>query len=179
MANKTIFDWDYRYNSDDYFKDLQKYYSKDSLLEMFNVNAISDISDDSIVESFYDQLNESYHTDNDLFNVLLDNDIIVFGDIGTWRGSVFGYKELGNNLNEILSSLGCDYYCVYSNGYNVRFEGAHHDGSHYLLFRKWRKDITDQQKDKFEEHILNNTLTNRIINYYTESLLPYVTKIIG
>ena len=179
MANKTIFDWDYKYNSDDYFKDLQSEYSKNELLEMFSVDNVNDISDENISNSFYDQLNENYQCDSDLFDVLLDNNIIAFGDVGTWRGSFLGYRELSNNLNEILNSLNCDYYCVYRDRFNIRHEGCHHDGSNFILLRKWRKNITDPQKDKFKEHIRNKTLTNRIINYYTESLLPYVTKIIG
>lgn len=173
---EIIYDYEYHTNMNDYFK----CFSKDELLERFDVDSLDDISDDKKYDDYSDYLYMNYHDHLNDLDLNLDNDIIVFGDIGTWRGTLHGYKELGDNLNDIINDFNCDSYCLYSNGYNVLFEGADHDGSSYLLLRKWKKNITDEQKERFFERLYNgNEISRRAISYYTESLLPFVSKIYG
>lgn len=130
---------------------------------------------------------EQYSLISELENEMLDDErvnldvktdgrIIAIGDIGRWNGRVQGYKILGNNISNILSS-DCDYCEWYSDGYNIKFTGHHHDGTNYYEYRILRED---KNIDKFLEDLyFNNNITRKKINYYTSSLLPDVAKVYG
>lgn len=113
----------------------------------------------------------------------LDQDagrIVAFADIGTWRGRVPGYKVFdGYNLNNIFDLYGCDYNRWYSDGYNICWEGVHHDGRNYVTFREIRRDLTGAQLDRFEQKLADGKLTDRDIRRYTVSLLPRVKAVYG
>ena len=56
---------------------------------------------------------------------------------------------------------GCDCYQIFSDGYNIRFKGYHHDGSHYILFRQWKSNLTNEQKQHFlKQYILRESNKN-------------------
>lgn len=129
---------------------------------------------------------EQYSLVSELENEMLDDErinldvktdgrIIAIGDIGRWNGRVHGYKILGNNISNILFS-DCDYCEWYSDGYNVKFTGHHHDGTNYYEYRILREN---RNIDKFLEDLYFNNITRKKINYYTSSLLPDVAKVYG
>lgn len=180
MRKEIIYDYYYTNNIDDYFNSC-KGYSKEELKELFDVENIDDLTEEEKYNYYNTYVDDNFDFAKSDLNMILDNDIIAFGDIGTWRGTFFGYKELNdNNLNAILNNFDCDYFSVYSDGFNVRFVGSHHDGSHNLLLRKWKKGISDEQKEKFLYYIYNNhKITKSMISYYTSSLLPFVSRIYG
>ena len=113
-------------------------------------------------------------------NKELENDIICIGTIGTWHGKVQGYKICSNNLKDILKtySNGCQVGLnVYYDGYNVRAEECHHDGTNCYLYRELRPN---RNTDKFLDKIYSGQeISNSELNYYTRSLRPYVKEIYG
>lgn len=125
------------------------------------------------------ELNYMYLEDErDNLNINLPNDIIIIADIGTWRGRFDGYKEIDGNVADCLSTE-CDYATWYCDRYNFRAECIHHDGTNYLLYRMWKPNLSETQKDNFRNAILEKKLTSQMISKYTKSLRPYIAKVYG
>nr|DAQ95542.1 MAG TPA: hypothetical protein [Caudoviricetes sp.] len=112
----------------------------------------------------------------------LDGDIIVLANIGLWNGRKMGYRELySNNIADcICFEKNCDYAEWYVDQYgNFKSTQSHHDGTHYLLYRAWKKGITDEQKENVLNAIYNDTISQRTLRRYTESLGKYIAAIYG
>lgn len=112
----------------------------------------------------------------------LDGDIIVLANIGLWNGRKMGYRELySNNIADCLQfEKNCDYAEWYVDQYgNFKSTQSHHDGTHYLLYRAWKKGVTDEQKDNVLNAIYNGTISQRTLRRYTESLGKYIAKVYG
>ena len=94
-------------------------------------------------------------------------EVIAIGTVGTWRGYCSGYKKLKSLENCMYSS--CDYERLYvdSNG-DLRKEESHHDGSNSILYRYWKDNITDTQKQNFLNKIYSGEVTSRDITKYTK-----------
>ena len=154
---------------EDYEKDVKEWLEED---------AVENITEETITDEVYFQIDVLFK--DELLNLSkeLPNNIIAIADIGRWNGRVQGYKILGNNLNEVVSStIGCDEKEVYCDAYNVRATGYHHDGRNHVLYRELRED---RNIDNFLEKIYNNeTISSSTLNYYTKSLRPYVKAIYG
>lgn len=136
-----------------------------------------EISDYDISERVYEDINTNYEDEQMNLDKTLEGRVIAFGKVGRWNGSFSGYKVLGNNLNEILQSFGCDDIYLYKDRYNVHGEFYHHDGTHYMTFREIRED---RNIDNFLDKIYNGEeLSTKEINYYTKSLSPYIKSIYG
>lgn len=150
-----------------------------------NINDWKEFLDEEYPEitNEYEQYSLVLDLENEMLNderinldIKTDGRIIAIGDIGRWNGRVHGYKILGNNISNILYS-DCDYCEWYSDGYNIKFTGHHHDGTNYYEYRILREN---RNIDKFLEDLyLNNNITRKKINYYTSSLLPNVAKVYG
>ena len=112
----------------------------------------------------------------DLFKILPEN-IIAIADLGLWDGRRSGYKDLDNNLASVLDPCeDYDTFYVDQNG-DVRHESIHHDGTNYILYRQWRPDLSDEQKDRFRAKILSGKYTRRDINRYTVRIGQYVADV--
>ena len=109
-------------------------------------------------------------------NKEIDGRILAIADIGRWNGRCSGYKILNNNISSILYT-DCDYCEWYSDGYNIKFKGHHHDGVNYLEYRVIREDrnINNLLRDIF----YGEEISRKKLNYYTRSLHPYVAEIYG
>ena len=157
----------------DEIEDYEKY-----ARENLEANEVEDITEDKIQQEVYENIDMLF--EDELLNLSkkLPNNIIAIADMGLWNGRVQGYKILGNNLNEVVSStIGCDEKEVYCDAYNVRATGYHHDGRNHVLFRELRED---RNIDNFLEKIYNNeTISSSTLNYYTKSLRPYVQQVYG
>lgn len=154
-------------------EDYEKYARED--FESYGEEAITD---SMIQQKIYEDIDMSFEDELLNLNKKLPNNIIAIADMGLWNGRVQGYKILGNNLNEVVSStIGCDEKEVYCDAYNVRAVGYHHDGRNYVLYRELRED---RNIDNFLEKIYNNeTISSSTLNYYTKSLRPYVHEVYG
>lgn len=115
-------------------------------------------------------------------NKELGRPIVAFGKIKRWNGTFVAYRRLGSNLASILYvSDSLDKMKIYADKNNVKIEGYHHDGWVRMEYRVFRKGITQESMDKFLEKIYGSKeLPDRsTINYYTESVRPYVADIYG
>ena len=136
-------------------------------------------------EKYYiiEELNSQYFEDERVnLNILLDDDIIILADIGRWDGRHRGYKELhSNNIADCLQfAEDCDYAEWWVDSYgNLKSRQSHHDGTHYLLYRAWKKGVTEKQKESVLEAIRRSTISQRTLRRYTEGIGKYVAEVYG
>jgi hypothetical protein len=113
----------------------------------------------------------------DNLNKQLDGRVIAIVDLGLWTGRHSGYKIGTTNLNEVIMMGNYDYIAIYSDGYNIRKDSSHHDGTNHMLFRMIRED---RNIDNLLSKIYNNEhVSNSMLNYYTKSLVKDVNDIFG
>ena len=128
-------------------------------------------------------LNYEYLNDERMnLNITVDNDILVLVDIDLWNCRYFGYRELhSNNISDCLQfERDCNYAEWYVDSYgNFKSRQSHHDGTHHLIYRAWKKDVTDEQRDRVLDAIYFGTVNDHIIRRYTESLGKYVAEVYG
>lgn len=137
---------------------------------------------------------EKYHIIEEANNRLLEDEIdnldyplpteiIIIGNLGLWDGRVpCAYKETKyKNLKDCLRfEDGCDYAAWYiDDKNNLRGKQSHHDGTNYYLYRMWKENLSDTQKENFLNKIFNRQVTSKDITRYTKSLGKIVCKIYG
>ena len=146
--------------------------------ELLEEDAVENITEEKITDEVYFQIDQYFEDERSNLFKILDGRILCIADMGLWNGRRTGYKILGNNLNEVLtSSIGCDEKEVYCDGRNVLAKGYHHDGRNYVEFREIRED---RNIENLLTKLYNNEeVTRREINYYTRSLRPYIKQIYG
>lgn len=147
-------------------------------LEEYENTEEGEYSDQNITDRIYDSINVWFDDETYNLNKTLNGRILAIADLGLWNGRRTGYKILGNNLKEVLTStIGCDEKEVYCDGRNVYAHGYHHDGSNSVEYREIRED---RNIENLLEKIYNNEpITRKEINYYTKSLRPYIKQIYG
>lgn len=128
-----------------------------------------------------EELNNFYLEDERArLDILLDDDIIILANIGLWDGRRRGYKELhSNNITDCLQfEKNCEYAEWYVDQYgNFKSTQSHHDGTHYLLYRAWKKGVTEEQKKSVLDGLYNGTISQRTIRRYTEGIGKYIAKV--
>lgn len=131
-----------------------------------------------VTDTIYENIDMWFEDERLNLRKELNGRIIAIASMGLWNGRKSGYKILGNNLNEVLTStIGCDEKEVYCDTYNVYAEDYHHDGRNYVEFREIRED---RNIDNLLNKLYNNEeVTRREINYYTKSLRPYIKQVYG
>lgn len=123
------------------------------------------------------ELNSEYLWDERAnLNKKIDGKILVLCDIGRWNGRAQGYKILDDNISSILEP-DCDYCEWYSDGYNIKCKGIHHDSTNYYEYRVIRENrkIDNLLRDIF----YGEEISRKKLNYYTKSLHPYVAEVYG
>lgn len=130
-----------------------------------------------------EELNNLYLEDERArLDILLDDDIIIIEDIGLWDGRRFGYKELhSNNIADCLQfAKDCYYAEWYVDSYgNLKSRQSHHDGTHYLLYRAWKKGVTDEQKENVLNSLYFGTISQQTIRRYSEGIGKYIAQVYG
>lgn len=111
-------------------------------------------------------------------DIELEENIVILADLGLWFGRRDGYKEIGNNISEALYTDD-DYITWYVDRYDMRGDGAHHDGNNHYLYRVWKNGITDTQKENFLSKWASGKATRKDITRYTKSLRPYIANVYG
>ena len=152
---------------------------KDDYKEYIEINEFKALNpeDENEIHDYMVDTNNLYLDDERLnLNKEIDGRILAIADIGRWNGRCSGYKILDNNISSILYT-DCDYCEWYSDGYNIKFKGIHHDGVNYLEYRVIREDrnIDTLLRDIF----YGEEISRKKLNYYTKSLHPYVAEIYG
>ena len=146
--------------------------------ELLEEDAVENITEETITNEVYFQIDMNFGDARLNLDKQLDGRILCIANMGLWNGRRTGYKILGNNLNEVLtSSIGCDEKEVYCDGRNVLAKGYHHDGRNYVEFREIRED---RNIENLLTKLYNNEeVTRKEINYYTRSLRPHIKQIYG
>lgn len=113
-------------------------------------------------------------------DIQLSQPIIVIGDFGRWNGRVTGYKEItSGNIADCLYS-NCDYVEWYIDKLgDLRADASHHDGSNHYLYRVFKDDVTDRQKENFEYKIYTGTVTRKDITRMTRRLGDEIAEVYG
>ena len=154
---------------------------KDEYKEYLEINGkpVDDITDNKILE-FAIVTNDEYLDDERLnLDIDLPVDIIAIADIGTWRGHIMGYKKIGNNVQNCLYT-DCDYAEWYVDQYgNLRCTGHHHDGTNHILYRMFRPELTEEQRENFTTKIYYDKVTDTDIARYTVRIGDYIGKVHG
>lgn len=135
-------------------------------------------TEENVTQELYDHIDTYFEDEVTNLNKELNGRILCTANMGLWNGRRSGYKILGTNLNEVItSSIGCDEKEIYCDAYNVCAIGYHHDGRNYVEFREIRED---RDIEKLTDKLyMGEPVTRKEINYYTKSLRPYVKQIYG
>lgn len=137
-----------------------------------------EITEEQVTQRVYDDIDLFFDDEQSNLFKILDGRILCIADMGLWNGRRTGYKILGNNLNEILTTgIGCDEKEIYCDAYNVYAQGYHHDGRNHVEFREIRENRNIE--NLLDKIFSNQPITRREINYYTKSLRPYIKSIYG
>lgn len=110
----------------------------------------------------------------------LPGEIICIADIGLWDGRRKGYRLMGHNLSNILDFFkDCEHASFACDAYNVVGKQSHHDGTHYLLYRMLKPELSELQQENFMDKLLTGNFTSHDVSRYTRSLRPYVAEVYG
>ena len=136
-----------------------------------------DTSDDNNLYTFvYEELDRYLDDERMNLDVATDGRILVIADLGLWNGRKQGYKILDSNAKNIFS-ISEDYNEYYSDGYNIRANCVHHDGTNHILYRVIRED---RNLNNLLDAIYNGEeITRKKLNYYTKSLHPVIARVYG
>ena len=141
-----------------------------------------DVTDEYEQYRLITEINNDYIEDDRIsLDIDLDEEIIVLGDLGLWHGRVSGYKILKKkNISECLYSGDCDFCEWYVDGHkNLRFSGVHHDGKNYYLYRTWKENLSEKQKENFLDKVYNGKATKNDISRYTKRIGDKVCAVYG
>lgn len=137
-----------------------------------------EVTDETIYNYWQD---ETFYKYDALVYTLQDidaGDIVAVADLGLWNGRYNGYKEVGD-ISKITSCFE-DYNTLYIDGWhNLRLDATHHDGTNHVLFRAFKENISDIQKENFLDKLYNGTATKRDISRYTTAIGHYIEEILA
>ena len=137
------------------------------------------LTDDRLYDECYENNSMWFNDERENLSSVDDSgELIAIADVGTWRGTFSGYKRI-KNLPDVLYSS-CDYERVYvdSNG-DLRKEESHHDGNNSILYRYFKDELTDEQKDNFLDKIYNGECTQKDITRYTRKAGVGIAEVYG
>lgn len=137
------------------------------------------ITDEKLYDECYENNNMWFDDERENLSSVEDyGELIAIADIGRWNGRVSGYKII-KDLPDVLYSS-CDYERVYvdSNG-DLRKDESHHDGSNSILYRYFKDNLTEEQKDNFLDKIYNGECTQKDITRYTRKAGVGIAKMFG
>lgn len=135
---------------------------------------------------FYEEmveLNDLYLEDERVnLNIPTEGRIIEIADIGLWNVRKMGYNFLDeHNIRACLNfKNSCEYgeWWVDSHN-NLRSKQTHHDGTHYILYREVKPEISSDQLDNFWWKLYHGTATSKDITKYTRAIGKQVRNVYG
>lgn len=150
-------------------------------LEINEMEVPEEINKDDVFD-WMCETNDMYLEDERMnLNIDTEGRIICIADIGLWDGRRSGYKLCSHNIGECLYlTQDCGYGEFYVDEHNnLRSRQSHHDGTHFLLFREFKPEITGLQADNFCWKIYCGKATQKDITRYTRSLGKRIKKVYG
>ena len=158
--------WSNDIDYDDWREDLEEQYP--------------DLTEAERMELMY-ELNGNYLDDErSNLDIQLSRPILVVGDLGLWHGRRMGYKEIesGNIRDCLYSDYDYTTWYVDRNG-DFRCDDTHHDGTNHYLYRVYKDNVSQAQKDRLKEKIYNGTATRADIARITRRLGDEIGKVYG
>lgn len=135
---------------------------------------------------FYEEmveLNDLYFEDERVnLNIPTEGRIIEIADIGLWNVRRMGYNFLDeHNIRACLNfKNSCEYGEWWVDSYNnLRSKQTHHDGTHYILYREVKPEISSDQLDNFWWKLYHGTATSKDITKYTRAIGKQVRNVYG
>lgn len=113
-------------------------------------------------------------------NIRLSQPILVIADLGLWNGRFMGYKEIASgNIRDCLFSEH-DYTTWYIDKHgDFRCEDVHHDGTNHYLYRVYKDDVSEGQRDRLKEKIYDGTAKRSDIVRITRRLGDEIGRVYG
>lgn len=174
-TNKRIVWSNYTLNLEDWIEDI-----KDCL----DLNEIdySNWNEEKFEDEMWRLNNEYFHDEQANLNIPTKGRIIEIADVGLWSGRRMGYNLL--NEHNIRACLNFKQDCEYGEWWvdshnNLRSSQAHHDGTHSILYREVKPEISSDQLDNFCWKLYNGKATAKDITRYTRSLGKRVKNVYG
>ncbi|MBR4204512.1 MAG: hypothetical protein IKQ92_03455 [Clostridia bacterium] len=165
--NKRHVIWgDIHLNYDDWKDDLEANYPE--------------LTDSERYELMYD-LNHDYLEDERVnLNIQMSQPIICIADLGRWNGRFSGYKEIpsGNIRDCLYSDTDWTEWYVDHRG-DLKADGIHHDGTNHYLYRVYKDEASESQRDALKQKIFDNKATRADITRVTRRLGDEIAKVYG
>ena len=139
-----------------------------------------DYSDEKLWEIMEEANNVYLKDERRNLNIQLSQEILVIASLGLWNGRRSGYKEIkSGNVSDCLRG-GHDYktWFIDQRG-DLRCEDIHHDGTNYYLYRVYKENISERQKDNLKNKIIDGTFTRADITRLTKKLGDVVGGVYG
>lgn len=135
---------------------------------------------------FYEEMievNDLYFEDERCnLNLPTEGRIIEIADAGFWNGRRMGYNLLNErNVRACLNfKEDCDYGEWWIDSYNnLRSRQTHHDGTHYILYREVKPEISSDQLDNFCWKLYRGKATSKDITKYTRAIGQRIKDVYG
>ena len=149
--------------------------------ECTGIEADEEVTQEAIFAWQEEGASMSFKDEQCNLNVDVADKIVAIASLGLWNGTRRGVKELTCSLTDIFTVWdSCGDIKLYSDRYDVRGEGHHHDGRNYVLFRKWADSATERNRERTLDAIYyGRPEADKLIKRYTRSIRPDVKKIYG
>ena len=113
-------------------------------------------------------------------DIQLSQPILLIADLGLWNGRRQGYREIpSGNIRDCLS-FGYDYTTWYVDEKgDFRCRDTHHDGTNFYLYRVYRDDSTEEQRDQLKEKLYDGIATRADVEQVTRRLGDEIARVYG
>lgn len=139
-------------------------------VEVTREEYLKNLSDDEIYNECF-VMNAFWYEDvkSELERVDTGECLIAIADVGFWNGRKSMCKEF-NSLTDCLSTRDDNLELYVDFNGDLRRRTSNHDASSYVLFRYWKKGITERQKENFKCKVFCNNYTKKDIARYTHKV---------
>ena len=111
-----------------------------------------ELSDDEKYYAALDINGEYLNDEIDNLDKELDNNIVVFANLGLWNGRHAACKiSKSSNLNDIFNYCCGDYVTWYVEDEDVKCDDTHHDGTNHYIFRMLKPGLNEYDFDEVAE----------------------------
>lgn len=140
-----------------------------------------EVTDADLVNFQNDEQEMWFDSEKENLDLNIATDILAVASLGLWNGRRRGYRTLGNNLAEVFRVWNsCEDIKLYVEDRDVKGIGRHHDGTNYVTFRAWKKNISEAKKEELlKELYYGEDNADVLIKKYTRSIAKDVASIYG
>lgn len=157
---------------------------EDLTLESFFGDELEELQEEYTRDELYDMmydLNNDYLDDERMnLNIQLSQPIIAIADLGLWNGRRMGYKIIksGNIRDCLYSDEDFVTWYVDKRG-DFACKGIHHDGTNHIIYRVFKDEATETQRENLLEKIYSGKATRKDITRVTRRLGDEIAKVYG